>query len=322
MKGFDARFEDLPGYVLGVTREVWEGRGVAALCRYYAPDVPVRSPSSVVVGNRAVIAATLATLAEFPDRELLGEDVIWCGDDEAGFLSSHRILSVATHAGDGVYGRATGRRLRYRAIADCAAKDNVIYDEWLVRDQGAIVRQLGLDPRGHAAARIEAEGGPGACVKPLTPATDPAARYRGAGNDHPRGAAAADLLTRIMDADLGAIREHYDRAAQIEMPGGLTGHGWAAAERFWTALRSAFPSAAFEVHHAIGRDDPGTAPRAALRWSLQGRHDGFGAFGEPTGAEVYVLGLSHAEFGPRGLRREWALYDETAIWKQILMHTG
>ena len=30
--------------------------------------------------------------------------------------------------------------------------------------------------------------------------------------------------------------------------------------------------------------------------------------------------MSHAEFGPWGLRRECALYDEIAIWKQILMH--
>ena len=63
-------------------------------------------------------------------------------------------------------------------------------------------------------------------------------------------------------------------------------------------------------------------PRAALRWSLWGKHDGFGAFGEPSGAEVYVMGISHAEFGPWGLRREWVLFDETAIWKQILMHSG
>ena len=322
MKGFDAKFEDLPDYILGVTREIWEGRGVAALHRYYAPDIPVRSPSSVIVGNRAVIAATLATLAEFPDRELLGEDVIWSGDEEAGFLSSHRILSVATHAGDGFYGPATGRRIRFRAIADCAAKANVIHDEWLVRDQGAIVRQLGLDPRRHAADRIAAEGGPAACVKPLTPETDPEGPYRGTGNDHPRSRGYADLLTRLMDADLGAVRERYDRAVQSETPGGVTGHGWDAVERFWMALRSAFPSAEFRIHHVIGREDPELPPRAALRWSLWGRHDGFGAFGEPTGAEVYVLGLSHAEFGPRGLRREWVLYDETAIWKQILMHTG
>ena len=322
MKGFDPKFEDLPDYILGVTREIWEGRGVAALHRYYAPDIPVRSPSSVLIGNQGVVAATLATLSEFPDRVLLGEDVIWCGDEEAGFLSSHRILSTATHTGDGAYGPATGRTLRYRIIADCAARENVIYDEWIVRDQGAIVRQLGVEPKRFAAERIAAEGGPAACVKPLTPETDAEARYRGRGNDHPRGTVYADLVTRLMDADLAAVREHYDRAVQTEAPGGVTGHGRAAPERFWMALRSSFPSAAFRIHHVIGREDPEMPPRAALRWSLQGRHDGFGAFGGPTGAEVYVLGLSHAEFGPRGLRREWVLYDETAIWKQILMQTG
>ena len=57
--------------------------------------------------------------------------------------------------------------------------------------------------------------------------------------------------------------------------------------------------------------------RAALRWSLTGRHLGWGAFGAPTGAEVHVMGLSHAEFGPDGLRREWTLYDEAAVWMQI-----
>ncbi len=68
-------------------------------------------------------------------------------------------------------------------------------------------------------------------------------------------------------------------------------------------------------------------PRAALRWSLTGRHSGWGAFGAPTGAEIHVMGISHAEFGPFGadagtLRREWVVFDETAIWKQILLVTG
>lgn len=57
----------------------------------------MRTPASVVVG------ATMATLAEFPDRTLLGEDVIWSGSPEQGMLSSHRILSTATHMGDGIY---------------------------------------------------------------------------------------------------------------------------------------------------------------------------------------------------------------------------
>ena len=71
-------------------------------------------------------------------------------------------------------------------------------------------------------------------------------------------------------------------------------------------------------------------PRAAVRWSLDGKHEGWGSFGKPTGADVHVMGMCHAEFGPyvspgialdATVRREWALYDEVAIWKQILIQS-
>ena len=322
MKGFDPKFTDLPDYIIKITKEIWEDRGIATLHDYYAPDIVVRSPASVVVGNQGVIAATMATLAEFPDRQLLGEDVIWSGDEDTGFLSSHRIYSTATHVGDGVYGAATGAKLKYRIIADCAAKDNQIYDEWLIRDQGAIVRQLGLDPKTYAADLITAEGGPEACVKPFTPAIDQQGDYVGTGNDGEPGHRYAATLGAIMGADLAAIERDYDRACQLELPGGVTGHGWADADEFWLGLRAAFPDAAFMIHHQIGRTDEASAPRAALRWSLDGTHSGWGAFGAPTGAPVHVMGLSHAEYGPWGLRREFVIFDETAVWKQILLHTG
>jgi len=322
MKGFDPRWKDLPDYILGITREIWEDRRIQTLHEYYGADMPVRTPASVTIGNRNVIGATMATLAEFPDRQLLGEDVIWSGDEDAGFLSSHRLFSTATHANDGVYGRASGKRLAYRIIADCAARDNAIYDEWLIRDQGAIVRQLGHDPRDYARDLIAREGGHEACVKPMTPATDAAPVYTGTGNDNEWGERFADQITRIMAGELAVVPDTYDRAVQSEYPGGVTGHGWAAADRFWLGLRAAFPSADFTIHHRIGREDPLMPPRAALRWSLHGKHDGWGAFGAPTGTMIYVLGLSHAEFGPWGLRREFTLYDETAIWKQIHLATG
>lgn len=323
LKGFDPKWRDFPDYILGVTKEIWEDRGIATLNRYYAKDIVVRSPASVVVGNQGVIAATMATLAEFPDRHLLGEDVIWSGSDADGtLLSSHRLLSTATHMNAGVYGPATGKSLVYRIIADCAARDNQIYDEWLIRDQGAIVRQMGWDPKTYASDLITREGGPEACVKPLTPATDRKGDYTGRGNDHTAGQRYAEVLTRIMSADMAAIPACYDRACHLELPGGVTGHGWSAADRFWMSLRAAFPNAAFAIEHVIGRDDPMMPPRAALRWSLDGKHEGWGAFGMPSGADVYLLGLSHAEFGPYGLRREYVLYDETAVWKQIALKTG
>lgn len=322
MKGFDPKFRDFPDYIIGITKEIWEDRGIATLHRYYAPDIVVRSPASVVTGNAGVIAATMATLAEFPDRTLLGEDVIWCGTPETGMLSSHRLLSTATHTGSGAYGAATGKRLTYRILADCHAINNQINDEWLVRDQGAIVRQMGWDPRDFARDQIAREGGPGATTRPLTPATDRPGPYTGRGNDNAWGAQLADLLTRIMAADFAAIPATYDRAAQMEYPGGTTGHGHGDADRFWMQLRAAFPDATFTLHHTIGRDDPMMPPRAAVRWSLWGNHSGWGAFGAPSGAEVYVLGITQAEWGPWGLRREFTLIDETAIWKQILLHTG
>ena len=322
MNGFDAKFSDFPDYILSITKEIWEDRGIATLHRYYHPDIVVRMPTGVSTGNQGVIGATMATLAEFPDRTLLGEDVIWSGTPEEGMLSSHRILSTAMHLGGGQYGAATGKKLVYRIIADCHARANMIDDEWLIRDQGAVVRQMGWDPQAFARDQIAREGGPDKCTKPLTPANDIAGPYRGRGNDNEWGARLADLLQRIMAADMAAIPKDYDRAAQLEYPGGVTGHSHGDADRFWMPLRAAFPDAAFSIHHVIGRDDPMMPPRAAVRWSLHGKHSGWGAFGAPTGAEVFVLGITHAEFGPYGLRRDYTLFDETAIWRQILLATG
>lgn len=334
MAGFDERFSTPEDYILGITYEIWEGGGVDTLHGYYAPEIPVRSPAGVVIGNQAVIDATNATLAEFPDRQLLGEDVIWSQDGDDGFLSSHRIFSTATHLHDGVYGTASGKQYRYRIIADCAARANTIYDEWLIRDQGAIVRQSGIDPRDYAVAQIEAEGGKSAAARPFTPADDPGLVYTGSGNDHAVGRRYGAILSEVMTAPIGrgneqsggvsgdAVGRGYDRAAHLEIPGGESEHGWAGARDFWSSLRACFPDAEFEIHHCIGRDDPGLGERAALRWSLHGAHDGGSRYGTPTGAEVHVMGLSHAEFGPSGLRREWILFDDTAIWKQILLQSS
>jgi len=322
MRGFDPKFTDFPDYIIGITKEIWEDRGISTLHHYYAPDIVVRSPSSVVTGNQGVIAATMATLAEFPDRTLFGEDVIWSGTPEEGMLSSHRLHSTATHANLGVYGAPTGKKLHYRILADCHAINNQINDEWLIRDQGAIVRQLGIDPKEFARDLIAREGGAEACVRPYTPANEVAGPYNGLGNDNAWGQKHADILTRIMNADFTVISKEYDRAANLDYPGGVQALSFDGADKFWMGLRASFPNAEFKIQHQIGREDPMMPPRSAVRWTLHGKHDGWGTFGTPTGAEVFILGISHAEFGPWGLRREFTLFDETAIWKQILLAGG
>ena len=349
IKGFEPRWRDPPDFINGITHEIWEDRNIHSLRRYYGASMAVRSPASLVVGFDKVIGATMATLAEFPDRRLLGEDVIWCRTDapadwteasperagekpeservdnnwmRGSFLSSHRLLCTATHTRAGMYGEPSGKKLRYRILADCAARDNAIYDEWLVRDQGAVVRQIGWDPKGYATDLIKREGGPEHCVRPFHPDHDVAPEYTGKGNQNSIGLRHAEMLQRMMNGEMSVIKTGYDRAVQLELPGHVTEHGRSSADEFWMALRSAFPTSRFEVHHVIGREDLGSPPRSAVRWSLTGKHEGWGAFGTPTGAEVHVMGISHAEWGPGGLRREYTLYDETAIWKQIVLKTG
>ena len=142
MKGFDPRFADLPDYILRCTETIWEGRRISALDWHYDDDLVVRTPAGLSRGNAAGKADTTATLSEFPARLLMSEDVIWCGDEDEGPLSSHRIVSTATHRG-GAFGAATGRPVMFRTIADTFCRNDRVSDEWLVRDNSAIALQLG-----------------------------------------------------------------------------------------------------------------------------------------------------------------------------------
>ncbi len=322
MKGFSNQFKDLPDYIVKITKEIWEDRGLSTLHHYYDENIPMRFPSGLVTGNAGVIDGTLATLAEFPDRLLLADDVIWSGTAEDGFLSSHRISTSGTHTGHGAFGAPTGKRFSVYTIADCAAKNDVIDDEWLIRDVGGIARQLGWDPSDYARHQIEVEGGPENCQRPFHRSHDVQGPYTSRGNDNAWGKALATILTRIMDKDFTVFRSDYDRAVRSEHWGARGGWGWDFVETDWMRLRSSFPTATFMIDHVIGRDDPGLPNRAAVRWSLTGKHSGQGFFGAPTGAEVHIMGITHAEWGERGLRREYTLIDEVAIWKQIHLHTG
>ena len=100
MHGFNPKWTSPEDYILGITKAIWEDREIGSLTRYYGENLIVRSPASIVQGNTGIIAATMATLAEFPDRELYGEDVIWAAAPEApgAFLSSHRLICTATHS--------------------------------------------------------------------------------------------------------------------------------------------------------------------------------------------------------------------------------
>ena len=315
MKGFDAEFQNLDHYIRVITERIWEGRRIGDIERYYGVDCAVETPGGVSIGVPPVVSGTLETLAMFPDRQLLAEDIIVSGDDSGGFLSSHRILSPMTHAGAGAFGAATGRRLHARTIADCVCVDNRIVHEWLVRDQAAIARQIGVGERALAQRWLDERGGFNKPAMPVAPAP-----YRSAMHTTPLAQRYAGLAERLWhSADVAALAEHFDSAACVAAPGGDTLYGVGEIQQFWVGLLAAFSGAELRIEHLAEVQRPSRPPAVAMRWRVRAQHTGRGRYGEPSGRPVEILAISHAEFHGERIAREWVLIDDVATWMQILL---
>ncbi len=315
MVGFDPEFNTYPDYLMHVVRAIWENRGLATAARGYLHQQMVRrSPLGIDFGPESTAREASEMLAMFPDLQMLTEDVMWTGTPQRGFLGSQRMLCKGRYTHSGTFGPARGTDVSYRVITDSYAKANKISDQWTVQDTGAILRQLGWDIPSWVRS-IRPHINPD--VMPFTPEKDELGPYTSTGEASEWGQVQKEIMTRIMDGEGNVIAEQYDPSCQVHYPGGVTATGWSAAEAFWFGLRNAMPDAKFEFHHVIGSEDILMPARAAVRWSLTGQHAGWGAFGAPSGAQLHVMGITHVEFGPWGLRREWTLFDEAAIALQI-----
>ena len=60
MKPQLGHYASVPEFIYGITREIWEDRGIAVLHHHYSDDIVVRSPASVVVGNKTYDGTTSA----------------------------------------------------------------------------------------------------------------------------------------------------------------------------------------------------------------------------------------------------------------------
>lgn len=320
MQGFHAEFINLDDYIRVITDRIWEGRQVEAIRDYYSDPCGVITPSGASTDMQTVIDGTNATLAQFPDRRLLAEDVIEAGDAQAGFLSSHRIISTMTHLGDGNFGIATGKKIHVRTVADCVCKDNRIVHEWLVRDQAAIAVAIGKTPQALARDWLAARDGP------LLPLPLPAAPlwWRNPISSEPIAQNYAQCVGQML-AGAGFDEALYDEAACTLGPVNSTYYGRAEIKNFYADYAGSVVAASYEIESMAfmpASSGVGRPPRVALRWRLKGSHTGQGKFGVSQGKPLDILGINHAEFvkvnGQWLVHREWVLIDEVAVWMQVL----
>ena len=304
-------------FIYKITEEIWEDKKVENIRNHYASDVIVRSPSITTFNCEDVVQATYNTLEQFPDRKLIGEDVISCGSMNNKYLSSHRILSTGTHLGDGFYGKASGKKVIYRVIADCLVVNNKIIEEWIIRDEASILKQLGLNINQFVESKIN----DGTFLKKDLKFSKNAFFQK-----HSIFKCTENLATiyknnfrNLIYLNTSKIEEIYERSSQLFWIGGELICTRDKILEKWSSFLSCFNILKCEVLNDISLKQNDYNPRSALRWRITCSHDSFGIFGMPTNKQVEIYGISHAEFGKHGIIREFILIDEISVWKQILL---
>jgi predicted ester cyclase len=273
------------------------------------------------LGMDGVIAGTSRTLSAFPDRTLTGEAVIWSDEGDGAYLSSHRITSTATNLGTSELGAATGKRITFTTIADCLCKENLIIEEWLVRDYSAMALQLGYHPRSVARIHAAADKAKGqradwrqTAIAQVNDTHLAAFANHALPNPHndPHAFAHALFDQLIGHRRFGRVREAYSPAAHWSGPGGRRLFGWGEITGWFTALIGSFGDARIHIQHVAAVDD-----MIAVRWELAGTHDGGALYGAATGEPIYILGVTHWRIEYGVIVDEVTVFDEVALMRQM-----
>ena len=148
MKGFNPKWKDLPDYILGITKEIWEDRGVATLHHYYGRDMIKRGSGGVVIGaqvfgvlkhhtNRQPAAARLTQHPHAAQRR------------RRDHQQKHRAQSYTHRLHGGIVGRISNRgsnAMTVYAKVRSGAKDTKAKQTSRSSCSSSLLRVRGSDP--------------------------------------------------------------------------------------------------------------------------------------------------------------------------------
>ena len=317
MAGFEDKFVDIVDYIVRITHEIWVDRAIGYIYDTYDANCVVYSALGTIRSVEDVVANTLQAVSASGDGESHHLNVGWSGDDEEGFYTSHLGFAYATNTGPTIFGPATGRRTGRFFVADCITKDNRIHTEWLMRDNGAAVRQMGFDP--HEVARRLAEA-PALEQPTLAVPT------------RLNGQAVRDPYAGPIDTAQGWIEHHFDawntrrfdHLAHHYAPGviahwcgGRTAQGLRNVTALILQLLASLPTGTIRVEHVSwAEESDGTI--VAARWTLEGWTRPGGMLGNvPAGRPAAIMGSTHFRFVNHSIVEEWTVFDEIGTLVQI-----
>ncbi len=324
MQGFEATYRNIIDYIVRITHRIWEDRDVDYIRATYADDSRVYDDYGLQRGNRKIIADTHHTTSAFSDIRLIADEVVWAGDDEVGYHTSHRTLIRGTNDGHSKYGPATGREVDVLVIANCVAKGNRIFLEHVLYNNSSLLQQLGWDMR-QMAAQMAARPPAGWPRAPeiwsaLRQAARPALPLS---VSEPVPGFDVDAFVRgNVDAiwnrhDLAHLEASYFRDLVFRGPSDRAYVGISAYAAFVASLRGSFPDLQVEVDEVYWMGSAREGFVSSVRWSADGTHAGAGAYGPPSGRRVQIWGLSQHRIVAGRVSHEWTLFNELDLLMQL-----
>lgn len=313
-------------YIVECTDRIWESYGMGLIREHYHPDISLHGAYGHSRSRESIIEGCFVKKTAFPQRAFTAEDVVWEERLDNSWVSSHRIINAGVQSGFWQYGPPTFRLSTSRNIALCLVRDAWVVEEWVVRDEWAVVEQNGLDVAAVARelatrpnATILGEQVEGGLFGP--PPADPLA----AGDSGPR----PDNLPSECRMVLEFIEQAWNQRLLNVAPDYLHRSHVCFTSRFRTYCRAAgyqqslgeliatFPDAHFEVRDVAANADDFHGTRVSVMWRMRGTYSGAPTYGALTHTPVDVLGISHFVMRDGRIHNEYRVFDELAVLTQI-----
>lgn len=325
MRGFEETYVDIIDYIVRITHRIWEEKDIGYIYDTYKHNSRVWDGTGLQYGRDKIVADTVHTINAFPDIRLYADEIVWAGNDEVGFHTSHRTVIKGHNTGFSRFGAPTGKQMMVWCLANCVALENEIFDEWVLYDTAHLIRQLGFDlvTKAREAGNIRAD-----FDNPDPRSGEP---ERQLGQNKPALLAyqaeegsldVADFLQTIYHniwnrRMMGTVRQSH--AANVEVVGsnGRQLYGRGDYQSLLLSFLAMFPDAAFQIDDLYWMGNDREDYLTAMRWSITGTHRGWGIYGAPTHRPVKMWGITQHQIRNGVIIKEWMLFNEFELMQQI-----
>ena len=326
LQGFDPTYRNIIDYIVRITYRIWEtnDREVEYIGECYSLDSQVFDDYGLQLGNQKIIVDTRHTTSAFPDIILDAEEVIWAGNDQIGFHTSHLTRISGTNTGSSRYGNATGKTVNFLVLANCVALQNNIFLEHVLYNTSAMLQQLGIDPWEESARLVKnpPAGWPRSQENwdQLRSATSPAIPISQA---EPITEFDPDTFTReihdnVWNGNQSAIINSYAENLLFEGATERIFSGRTAYRYYVNELRSVFPDLQLQVDEVYWMGNELDGWLISTRWSAEGTHLGKGIYRSPSGKICQMWGITQWQVLNGIVQKEWQLFNELDLMMQIL----